>query len=74
MCNHAETSLGNAMFNRAHKIFIQLSQFGKQIFAITTLSVNNMKTRLIKPQVLELKMIPKIYSLLLTTFRSRWVS
>ena len=38
-------------------------------FAISTLSVNNMETS--EPQVLKLKMIPKTYSLLSTTFEER---
>ena len=42
------------------------------MFAITTLSVNNRKTRMSQPQILKLKMIP-INSLLLTTFKIRWL-
>ena len=68
--NHVDTILCIVTFNTVYKVFIQISQYSKQVFAITTLNVNNIKTRLCEPQVLKLKMIPKTYSLISTT---RWL-
>ena len=60
---YAERYQRNGRFNVVGKIFIQISQCRKQIFAFVILNVNNMKTRLSKPQVIFQKMTPESNSL-----------
>ena len=54
------------------KCLYRYQSITNNFFAITTLCANNMETRLSKPQVFKLKMVPKSYPLLSTTFEIKW--
>lgn len=55
------------------KFLYRYHSIANKFFAITTVDVNNMETRLNKSEILKVKIIPKTYSLLLTTFEIKWL-